>query len=116
MDLSKAFDRVWHDGLMYKLKNLGICRNYYGLIHSFLRDRHSRVALNSQSSNCSHIKTGVPQGSILGPLLFLVYISDFSEGQATSAKLFSDDTSLFAVVYDSAASSASFNIGLLKIS
>ena len=101
---------------MYKLKSLGICRNYYWLIHSFLRERHYRAALNCQSSNCSHIKAGVPQGSILGPLLFLVYINDFSEGQTTSAKLFADDTSLFAVVHDSAASSASFNSDLLKIS
>ena len=46
LGLPKAFDRVWHDGLMYKLKTLGICRNYYGLIHSFLSDRHQRVVLN----------------------------------------------------------------------
>ena len=51
LDLSKAFDRVWHDGLMYKLKGLGICGNYYELIHSFLNDRHQRVVLNGQSSN-----------------------------------------------------------------
>ena len=42
VDLSKAFDRVWHDGLMYKLKILGICGNYYELLHSFLSDRHQR--------------------------------------------------------------------------
>ena len=56
LDLSKAFDRVWHDGLMYKLKTLGICGNYYGLLHSFLSDRHQRVVLNEQSSKLSHIK------------------------------------------------------------
>ena len=61
MDLLKAFDRVWHDGLMYKLKSLGICGNYYGLIHSFLSDRSQRVVLNGQSSNWPHIKAGVPQ-------------------------------------------------------
>ena len=76
LDLSKAFDRVWHDGLMYKLKTLGICGNYYGLIHSFLSDRHQRVVLNVQSFKWSHIKAGVPQGSILGPILFLGYIND----------------------------------------
>ena len=116
LDLSKAFDRVWHDGLMYKLKTLGICGNYYGLIHSFLSDRHQRVVLNGQSSKWSHIKAGVPQGSILGPLLFLVYINDLPEGLTTSAKLFADDTSLFSVVHDSAASAAFLNDDLLKIS
>ena len=106
LDLSKAFDRVWHDGLMYKLKTLGICGNYYGLIHSFLSDRHQRVVLNDQCSKWSHIKTGVPQGSILGPLLFLVYLNDLPEDLTTSAQLFADDTSLFSVVHDSAPSSA----------
>ena len=92
LDLSRAFDRVWHDVLMYKLKTLGICGNHYGLIHSFLSDRHQRVVLNGQSSKWSHIKAGVPQGSILGPLLFLVYISDLPEGLTTNGKLFADDT------------------------
>ena len=70
LDLSKAFDRVWHDGLIYKLMSLGICGNYYGLIYSFLSDRHQRVVPNGQSSNWSHVKAAVPQESILGPLLF----------------------------------------------
>ena len=116
LDLSKAFDRVWHDDLMYKLKSLGICGNYYGLLHSFLSDRYHRVVLNSQSSKWSYIKAGVPQGSILGPLLFLVYINDLPEGLTTSAKLFADETSLFSMVCDSAASSAFVNDDLLKIS
>ena len=106
LDLSKAFDRVWHDDLMYKLKTLGIFENYFLLIHSFLSDRHQRVVLNGQCSKWSHIKTWFPQGSILGPLLFLVYLNDLPEGLTTSAQLFADDTSLFSVVHDSAPSSA----------
>ena len=120
LDLPKAFDRVWHDGLIYKLKTLRICGNYYGLIHSFLSDRHQRVVLNGQrkmaTSKWSHVKARVPQGSILGPLLFLVYINDLPEGLTTSAKLFANDTSLFSVVHDSAASTAFLNDDLLKIS
>ena len=81
--------------VLHKLKSLGISGNYYGLIHSFLSDRHQRVVPNGQSSKWSHIKAGVSQGSILGLLLFLVYISDLPEGLTTSAKLFADDTSLF---------------------
>ena len=85
LDLSKAFYRVWYDGLMYKLKSQGICGNYYGLMHSFLSDRHQRMVLNGQSSKWSHIKVGVPQGSILGPLLVLVYINDLPEGLTSNA-------------------------------
>ena len=101
---------------MYKLKTLGICGNYYGLIHSFLNDRQQRVVLDGQSSKCSHIKAGVSQGSILKPLFFLVYINDLPEGLTTSTKRFADDTSFFLVVHDSAASSAFLNDDLLKIS
>ena len=70
LDLSKAFDKVWHDGLMYKLKRLGICGEYYGLIHSFLNDRHQRLFLNGQCSNWSKIKAGVPQGQFWGLYYF----------------------------------------------
>ena len=57
LNLSKAFDKVWRDVLMYKLKRLGICGNYYVLIHSFQNDRHQRVVLNGQCSNWSKIKS-----------------------------------------------------------
>ena len=86
------------------------------VIHSFLNDRHQGVVINGQCSNWSKIKAGVPQGSILGPLLFLVYINDLPEGLTTNAKLCADDTSLFSVVHDSTLSSVSFNNDLLKIS
>ena len=74
------------------------------------------MVLNDQCSNWSKIKAGVPQGSILEPLLFLVYINELPEGLTTNAKLFADDTSLFSVVYDSTLSSVSLNNDLLKIS
>ena len=74
------------------------------------------MVLNDQCSNWSKIKAGVPQGSILEPLLFLVYINELPEGLTTNAKLFADDTSLFSVVHDSTLSSVSLNNDLLKIS
>ena len=98
LDLSKAFDRVWHDDLIYKVKCLGVCGNYYWMIHSFLNDSHERVDLDSQSSNWSHNKAQVPQGSILGPFFFLVYTNDLPEGLTTNAKLFAGDTFLFQLL------------------
>ena len=74
------------------------------------------MVLNDQCSNWSKIKAGVPQGSILEPLLFLVYINELPEGLTTNVKLFADDTSLFSVVHDSTLSSVSLNNDLLKIS
>ena len=70
LDISKAFDRVWHEGLIYKLKCIGIKDNALKIIESFLNNRFQRVVLNGQSSDWESISAGVPQGSILGPLLF----------------------------------------------
>ena len=68
LDISKAFDRVWHDGLLFKLKQNGVSGNLLGLIKSFLSDRVQRVTLNGKTSDWECIRAGVPQGSILGPL------------------------------------------------
>ena len=65
LDISKAFDKVLHDGLIYKLKRNGINGDLLGLIESFLPDRYQRVLLNGQTSNWNKIKGGVLQGSIL---------------------------------------------------
>ena len=74
LEIYKAFNRVWHEGLVYKLKCFGVCGKYYGLIQSFLTDSFQRVVLHGQSSNWCHIKSGVPQGSILLPLFFFKYL------------------------------------------
>ena len=75
-----------------------VCGKYYRLIQSFLSDRFQRVVLNGQSSSWSHTKAGVPKGSLLGSLFFLVHINDLPEGLTSVAKLLADDTSLFSVV------------------
>ena len=98
LDISKAFDRVWHKGLLFKLKSNRIKGNLYNLIESFLCSRFERVLLNSQNSKWESILAGVPQGSILGPLLFLIYINDISENLESNVKLFADDTYIFSVV------------------
>ena len=72
--MSKTFDKVWHEGLIYKLRQVAISGEAVAFINSFLNDRFQRVILIGQSSNWFALKAGVLQGSILGPLFFLVYI------------------------------------------
>ena len=113
-DISKAFDKVWHEGLIFKLQNIGISGNLLSLLKSFLYIRSQRVVLNGQCSNWSSVLAGVPQGSILGPLLFLIYLNDLPEGLESSVKLFADDTSLFSTVYDPSKSADQLDKGLKK--
>ena len=87
-DIFKAFDRVWHDDLLYKLKLLGICGRRNKLIQSFLDNKHQRVVLNGQASKWALVEAGVSQRSILALPLFLVYINDLPQGLRFNAKLF----------------------------
>ena len=116
LDISKAFDKVWHVGLLYKLKSYGINGPLLTLIKIFLTNRFQRVVLNGQTSNWKEVLAGVPQGSILGPLLFLVYINDLPDGIQSNVKIFADDTSIFSVMTDNIRDSATFNYDLNLVS
>ena len=100
LDLSKAFDKVWHLGLKKKLIVNGIDGNAFKILDSFLSDREQRVVMNGCASGWQKIKSGVPQGSVLGPLLFLIYINDLTENISSNIRLFADDVALFIKVVD----------------
>ena len=99
LDISKAFNKVWHQCLLYKLKQNGILGNLLETLTDFLKDQKQRVVLNGQNSSWANVEAGIPQGSILGPLLFLIYINDLPDNLSANVILFADDTSLFFVVH-----------------
>ena len=94
-DISKAFDRVWHEGLIFKLKQYGISNNLLAFLKNYLSDRKQSVILNDITSTSLPLTAGVPQGSVLGPLLFLIYVNDIAEYLVSLTRLFADDSSLF---------------------
>ena len=115
-DISKAFDRVWHEGLIYKLKAAGVSGDVLRWFQSYLSGRRQRVVLPGSLSEWVYIKAGVPQGSILGPLLFLLYINDIVKNIGSNIRLFADDTSLFIIVDNPTTAALCLNSDLEKIS
>ena len=116
LDISKAFDKVWHERLILKLNQYEISENLLRLIKCFLKNRKQRVALNGQTSSWTNVLAGVPQGSILSPLFFLIYINDVSDDFSSNPKLFADDAFIFSVIRDKNTSSKELNNDLRKIS
>ena len=115
-DISKAFDRVWHVGLLHKLRAAGVKEEILNWFNNYLSDRKQRVVLPGAVSDWLFIRAGVPQGSILGPLLFLLYINDIVTDIGSNIRLFADDTSLYTVVDDPSDAANCLNTDLDKIS
>ena len=94
LDFAKAFDKVNHSLLVMKLDHYGIRGNVNGWIESFLTDRQQAVVVEGSRSEFAGVRSGVPQGSVLGPCLFLVYINDLPAKVKSNTRLFADDTAL----------------------
>jgi len=99
IDVSQAFDEVWHPGLLLKIKKT-LPTGYYNLLKSYLQDRYFVTKFNDETSPRFPFHSGVPQGSILGPLLNTLYTSDFPTSRKTTLSTFADDTDIFATHSD----------------
>ena len=94
-DISKAFDRVWHSGLLFKLEEHGLGDGLLKWFKSYLDNRKQKVVIQSSESSLSPLRAGVPQGSVLGPLLFLIYVNDITDSLLSLTRLYADDSSLY---------------------
>ena len=103
LDISKVFEKIWHEGLIFKLKTYevdGIDRDLLKFLINYLEDCKQRIVLNGQNSSWENILAGVPRGSVLGPILFLICINGLPDGIKSICKFFDEDTSLFSKVKD----------------
>jgi hypothetical protein len=94
-DFQKAFDTVPHRRLLLKLQAHGVCGRVLSWIDAFLRNRRQRVVINGVQSSEAEVCSGIPQGSCLGPLLFVVFINDLPTNVSSSVKMFADDTKVY---------------------
>ena len=114
-DISSAFDRVWHKGIIEKLEQIEISNIALDLFTNYLSNRKQRVVVDGIKSNFLDIEAGVPQGSRLGPLLFIIYINDIVEGLEGEILIFADDCSLVASGLDPNETTQVLNRDLDKI-
>ena len=96
MDAAKAFDKVWYEGLFHKIEQL-LPAEYRQLLNSYLSDRYFTVKQEDEYSKLKQMKAGVPQRSVLGPIVYLLYTSDLPQPEEATVATFADDTAIMAV-------------------
>jgi hypothetical protein len=114
LDISQAFEKVWHTGLLYKLRRL-LPLNYFLILNSYLTNRHFVVKVNTELTCLTPVNAGVPQGSVLGPLLYLLYTADLPTSPDSFTATFADDTAVVAADSDPATASQKLQTALLAI-
>ena len=107
---------MWHQGLLFKLTSYGAEGSLFFLLENYLEKRKQRVTLHCQGSSWKNIVSGVPQGSVLGLSLFLIYINDLPNNIVSICKTFADDKSIFSKVFDKNSSQNILNNDLSIIS
>ena len=95
LDVAQAFDKVWHEGLLYKLSKI-VSKNLYCLLKSYLCNRMFQVKINNEVTELYPIKAGVPQGSVLGPILYVIYTADIPSMKGITLGTYADDTTIIA--------------------
>lgn len=95
LDIAQAFDKVWHDGLLFKVKRF-LPHSFYNIIKSYLENRCFEVRVKNSTSNLFEINSGVPQGSILGPVLYLIFTADIPSSPGVMTATYADDTAILA--------------------
>ena len=98
LDFAKAFDSVPHERLLFKAQSYGISGKILKWVKDFLHDRKQRVIVNEAKSSWEYVKSGIPQGSVLGPILFLIFINDLPDWVQSLTKVFADDTKVFRTI------------------
>ena len=115
LDVSAAFDKCWHSGILAKLKQNKVDGKCLELFSSYLSGRKQVVVVNGTKSETAEVKAGIPQGSRLGPLLWILFVNDIIKNLEAEVLLFADDTCLFATAPDPAQTAGILNRDLNRI-
>lgn len=114
LDITQAFDKVWHSGLLYKIRKI-LPHNYFAILKSYLQDRHYLVRYKDATTNIHPISAGVPQGSVLGPVLYLIFTADLPTSKDVITATYADDTAVLTAHHNSTFASQHLQVNLDKI-